>query len=326
MQHRVRYCSLEIDPGMIRITVVQAGTEHSRNGNPGLERNLDLLLELARASTRETPDLVVFPEYSTLGWPYPPEAVVNGSAETIPGSGPQFARYVRLARDIATPVLGWLVERDGERLYNTAFLLLPDGQVLGKYRKVQANLGEQINWGWSQGERFQVLSLEQPGVPGTLPFRFGVSICADMWFPETVRCNELLGAELVIHQSIADDMGHLVPARAFDSGIPIVMCIFNGGSYAVDATGQLLGKAPATDPAWLTVTLDLRQVKVELSSRLGGRRRQASLRTLRNVAAYDILTDPATRPDWVEVFCHADGSDVTEEELRQRFGARYRRR
>jgi hypothetical protein len=58
----------------------------------------------------------------------------------------------------------------------------------------------------------------------------------------------------------------------------------------------------------------------------GGRRRQAALRTLRNVAAYDILTDPATRPDWVEVFCRADGSDVTEEERRQRFGARYRRR
>ena len=73
-------------------------------------------------------------------------------------------------------------------------------------------------------------------------------------------------------------------------------------------------------------TLDPRLANVELSSRLGGRRRQASLRTLRNVAAYDILTDPATRPDWVDVFCHADGSDVTEEELRQRFGSRCRRR
>ena len=103
------------------------------------------------------------------------------------------------------------------------------------------------------------------------------------------------------------------------------MCIFNGGSYAVDTAGRS-GKAPATDPAWLAFTLALHHVKVEQSSRLGGRRRQASLRSLRNVAAYDILTSPATQPEWVEVFCHADGSDVTEEELRNRFGARYRQR
>jgi len=38
-----------------------------------------------------------------------------------------------------------------------------------------------------------------------------------MWFPETVRCEELAGADVILHVSIADDMGHLIPARAFDS-------------------------------------------------------------------------------------------------------------
>ena len=55
---------------------------------------------------------------------------------------------------------------------------------------------------------------------------------------------------MILHQSIADDMGHIVPTRAFDSGMPIVMTIFRGGSYAIDAQGKLLSKLPAEKPGW----------------------------------------------------------------------------
>jgi predicted amidohydrolase len=302
--------------GEVRIAAVQAGTDHSAAGNPGIECNLGRLLEVARAAAREGPDLIVFPEYSTIGWPYPPEAVVNGSAETIPGAGPLYGRYVDLARETGIHLLGWLVERDGERLFNTSFLLRGDGSFAGKYRKVQANLGEQTWWGWSQGSAFQVLDAGR--------FRFGVSICSDMWFPETVRCNDLLGAEVVIHQSIADDMQHVVPVRALDSAIPIVMCIFKGGSYAVDAQGQILAKAPSEVATSQTFALDL--AAHEVAPKYGGWHPRAGLRNVRNPAAYAVLTDPSTRPPWTEVFCHPDGRPATEAELRQRFGPRYRER
>ena len=122
------------------------------------------------------------------------------------------------------------------------------------------------------------------------------------------------------HQVEAGHEGEQLPAGArLEAGI--------GRDAGPGAAGQARRQLPAVREA---LRLPAKRPDagdgVERSSRLGGRRRQAALRTLRNVAAYDILTDPATRPDWVEVFCNADGSDVTEEELRRRLGARYRRR
>ncbi|MBM4026796.1 MAG: carbon-nitrogen hydrolase family protein, partial [Planctomycetes bacterium] len=223
------------DPNrVVRIVVLQAGRAHSKQGNPGSEANFHLLAGLAREAAKSQPDLIVFPEYAISGWPYPREEIINGLAETIPGDGPWYLRYQALARETRTALLGWLVEKEGDKLYNCSFLVDPNGAFVGKYRKVQANLGEQTWWGWSQGESFQ--PIEYRGV------KYGISICADMWFPETVRCEELLGAHVIVHVSIADDMMHIIPTRAFDSEIPIVLAIFNGGSYAVDPQGKLLDK------------------------------------------------------------------------------------
>jgi predicted amidohydrolase len=298
----------------VTVAVLQAGDDHSRKGNPGPEANWALFERLAREAAASSRDLIVFPEYAISGWPYPPEAEMNGLAEPVPGDGSWYRRYAALAREIGVPLLGWLVERNGDRLYNACFLLDASGALVGKYRKVHANLGEQTWWGWSQGEAFR--PIEHDGV------RYGTSICADMWFPETVRCNELLGADLVIHQSIADDMGHLLPARAYDSEMPIVAAIFNGGSYAVDTRGELLGKLPAASPGW--TAFELQPFRVRTHRKYGGLWiPRLGHRNLRNVGAYGVLVDPTTRPPWTDVFLDSEGHPQTREQLLVRFSGRY---
>jgi len=299
---------------VVKIAVLQAGTAHSRKGNPGLGANFDLFAGLARRAAAEKPDIIVFPEYAITGWPYPPESVMNGVAETIPGDGRWFRRYVALARELRTAILGWLVERGEGKLYNAAFLLDEKGRLRGKYRKVHANLGEQTWWGWSKGRSFEPIEYE--GV------KYGVSICADMWFPETVRCEELLGADVVIHLSIADDMGHLIPARAFDSRIPIVAAIFNGGSYAVDGKGKLLGKLPAKTAQFKVFSI--RPFVRHLGFKYGGIWDiKAGGLNLRNVRAYSILVDPSTRPPWTQVFFDRRGRPQSRKQLMARFHGRY---
>ena len=298
----------------ITVAVLQAGRDHGKDGNPGLEANFGLLANLARDAASASPDLMVFPEYAISGWPYPPEDVINGLAEPVPGNGPWYRRYADLARTVGTALLCWVVEADAGRLYNASFLLDRTGAFVGKYRKVQANLGEQTWWGWSQGESFE--PVEHDGV------RYGISICADMWFPETVRCEELLGADLIIHQSIADDMGHIIPTRAFDSGIPIVAAIFNGGSYAVDAQGELLGKLPAETPGW--TAFELQPFKIRTHTKYGGQWiPKLGHKNLRNVAAYRELTDPSTRPPWTAVFLDREGRPQSRAQLLDRFKGRY---
>lgn len=305
------------DPkSQVTLAVLQAGRNHSKGGNPGLEANFALFADLTRkaAASQPRPDLICFPEYALSGWPYPREEAINGLAEVLPGDGKWYRRYRELAREVEVPLLCWLVESADGKLYNTAFLLDGQGIFQGSYRKVHANLGEQTWWGWSQGSRFTLLDLG--GV------RYGVSICADMWFPETVRCQELLGADVVLHLSIGDDMGHLIPARAFDSRLPIVAAIFQGGSYAVDGEGKLLGKLPADAAGWKSFTLT--PFRRQLGKKYGGVWDiKKGHQNLRNVGAYEVLTDPSRRPPWTEVFLDEEGRSQTREQLLKRFGGRY---
>ena len=303
------------DPGRkVRIAVLQAGEEIGEKENPGFEANFAMFAKLAREAAVDRPDLIVYPEYAISGWPYPSGEKINELAESIPGDGPWYQRHVALAKEIQTPILGWLVGRANGKLVSTSFLIDGAGKFVGSYNKVQCNLGEQTWWGWSQGEAFRLIELN--GV------RYGVSICSDMWFPETVRCYELLGADVVLHQSIGDDMSHLVPARAFDSYLPIVCAINRGGGYAVNARGELLGKLPPENPAWKI--FEIRPFEQHSDRKYGGRWiPEVGHRNLRNIKAYSILTDPRTRPRWTEVFQDNNGQPQTEAELRRRFNGRW---
>lgn len=307
------------DPGrIVSVVALQAGAGHYRKGNPGLEANFALLAGLARdaAAARPRPDLICFPEYAISGWPYPAKKAINSLAEAIPGKGRWYRRYEDLARQTGVPLLGWLVESDGGRLYNTAFLVDGKGGFRGKYRKVHVNLGEQVWWGWSQGDRFQVFELD--GV------KYGVSICADMWFPETVRCLELMGADIVVHLSIGsgDDRGRLIPVRAYDGKLAIVASLFKEGSHAVDARGDSLGRIEGREPAWKAFRVQ--PFPSHLGRKYGGIwDMKKGQQNLRNVGAYAILTDPAARPPWTEVFMDNQGKPQTREQLLERFQGVY---
>lgn len=301
---------------IVTIAVLQAGSNHYKTGNPGLKANFDLFTELARqvAASKPHPDLICFPEYAVSGWPYPHQEIINSLAESIPGNGHWYLRYKDLAREIGTPLLCWLVESENNKLYNTAFILGREGEFKGKYRKVHANLGEQTWWGWSQGKSFEVIELDS--------VRYGVSICADMFFPETVRCYELMGADAVLHLSIGDDMGHVIPVRAFDSKLPIVDAIFKGGSYAVDGEGKLLGKLSGEEAGWKS--FQIYPFREYFGKKYGGiwdiKKGQQNVR---NLAAYSILTDPSTRPSWAEIFMDDAGRHQTREQLLKRFHGCY---
>ncbi len=298
----------------ITIVALQAGRSHSSEGNPGTAANFECFSRMAREAAKNKPDLILFPEYALLGWPYPSAEVVSTLAEAVPGDGPWYQRYRRLARELRTPLAGWMLEAADGKLYNCAFVLNAQGDFVGKYRKVHANLGEQTWWGWSQGDSFQPIELN--GI------KFGFSICADMWFPETVRCSELHGADVILHQSIADDMQHLVPTRAIDSKLPIVMSIFQGGCYAVDAQGQILDKLPVDEPGWQAFSI--RPFTREIGTKYGGQWNiKLGWQNVRNPSAYEILVDPRTRPAWTSVFFDHEGAAQSREQLISRFNGRY---
>ncbi len=111
-------------------------------------------------------------------------------AEPVP-DGPSTRRLMDLARGHGMTVGAGLVERDGDRLYNTYVVAMPDGQVR-RHRKIQAFEHEHI----AAGSEYTVFDTPE-GV------RVGVLICYDNNIIENVRITALAGAQVLLapHQT-----------------------------------------------------------------------------------------------------------------------------
>lgn len=145
-------------------------------------------------------DMVLLPELATFG-PAP------RFAETLPG--PTENKYAELAREAGVWLCnGSLFERDGGNIYNTSSVIAPSGKVHCRYRKVYPFLPYEE--GVSSGSNFTVFDI--PGVG-----RFGLSICYDMWFPESIRALVWQGAEVILHPTLTNTIDRdieLAMARA----------------------------------------------------------------------------------------------------------------
>lgn len=77
------------------------------------------------------------------------------------------------------------------RIYNTAVVISPEGEIVATYRKLfpfRPYEPEEV----AAGTEFCVFDVPDAG-------RFGLSICYDMWFPETTRQLTSMGAEVILH-------------------------------------------------------------------------------------------------------------------------------
>jgi len=94
------------------------------------------------------------------------------------------------------------------KLYNTASVIAPTGEVVRRYRKMFPFRPYEAEV--TGGTEFCVFDV--PGVG-----RFGLSICYDIWFPETTRQLTSLGVEVLLHPVLTgtiDREAELTIARA----------------------------------------------------------------------------------------------------------------
>jgi formamidase len=181
------------------------------------------------------------------------------SAEPIPG--PLTERLCALARKTGK----WLVpgsmhEQEGDKLYNTAVVISPMGEIVAKYRKMFPWLPYES--GTTPGDQFCVFDIPNVG-------RFGLCICYDMWFPEVSRTLAWMGVEVILQPTLT---------TTSDRELELIMCranaLFNqcyfisvngigtwggGRSTFIDPDGRVLQEAGANQTI-LTEIIDLDHV------------------------------------------------------------------
>lgn len=151
--------------------------------------NLDAMAHQIRVVARRFPwvEMIVFGELCALG----PD---SAQAQSLPGSTED--RFCTLAQEHGLWLLpGTLFERYDDRVFNTAPVIAPDGQVVTRYRKIYPFCPYET--GVSAGEDCVTFQVPDVGV-------FGVSICYDAWFPETSRTLAWKGAEVILHPTLTN--------------------------------------------------------------------------------------------------------------------------
>jgi predicted amidohydrolase len=212
--------------------------------------------------------MVLFSELAALG--------PRHEAEPLPG--PTEARLCALARETGLWLIpGSLFERAdgpaGDLVYNTTSVIDPQGEVIGRFRKLFPFRPYERDV--AGGSDFCVFDVPEVG-------RFGVSICYDMWFPETTRTLAAMGAEVILHPTMTDTIDRDVElsiARA--SAVTNQVYFFDingvgdggvGRSIVCDPSGYVLHQA-AAGAEIISIDVDLERVRRErergLRSNLG---------------------------------------------------------
>jgi formamidase len=178
------------------------------------------------------------------------------NSESIPG--PLTERLCALARKTGQ----WLVpgsmwELEGDKLYNTAIVISPDGEIAAKYRKMFPWLPYEA--GTTPGDEFCVFDIPDVG-------RFGLCICYDMWFPEVSRQLAWMGAEVILQPTLTPTSDRELELAMARANALFNQCYFvsvngigtwgGGRSTIIDPDGRVLQEA-STNQTFLTEMLDL---------------------------------------------------------------------
>ncbi|REJ87484.1 MAG: nitrilase [Planctomycetota bacterium] len=257
----------------IRIAAAQFET---RNGDK--EYNLDAMERLVKQAVGLKADVVSFHEVCVPAYSFMRHAerdTIEALAEPVP-EGPSTRRLKDMSSRFDVPILAGLVERDGERLYNT-YVCVDGDRLVAKFRKLHAFISPHI----SCGNEYVTFDLKG--------WRCSILICYDnnlacnvqavaelgadiLFMPHVTCCLEwpIPGSGLVsrelwenrdadpvsLRQEFQGPKGRewlmkWVPARAYDNGLYAVFTnpvgldddqVRNGNAMIVDPNGDVIAE------------------------------------------------------------------------------------
>jgi len=150
------------------------------------EYNLRKMVEMVSGAKA---DLLVFPELATSGYVFNDKKEVESMAENG-ASGETTKIFKKLSAENNCSYAVGFVERDDDKLFNSALLVNPNGEIF-IYRKIHLFF-EEKKWFAGGDIGFEVF-------PAKAGIKIGMMICFDWIFPEAARTLALKGAQIIVH-------------------------------------------------------------------------------------------------------------------------------
>ncbi len=276
---------------MARIVTVGAAQLGPLQKSDDRKVAVDRMIALLRHAKEKSCQLVVFPELALTTffprWYIEDQADIDANFEReMPG--PETQPLFDTARDFGMAFyLGYaeLIEDNGRlRRFNTTILVGPEGQIIGKYRKIHlpghGDFDERRGHQHLEKRYFEVGNLGfrvWPALGGNV----GMAICNDRRWPETFRVLGLQDAELVLIgyntptvDALSDEPTHLrmfhnhltMQAGAYQNSTWVVGVAkagvedehpLMGGSVIIAPTGEIVAQAYTTGDELVVADCDL---------------------------------------------------------------------
>jgi len=268
------------------------------------QANLAKIEDMARRAALAGADMIVFPECCVSGYPVTPDLSreVLALAETVvgPDRGPTARFLEKLSSELGLYLVVGLPERRGDVVSNSAVSVSPQTGVIGTFQKM--HLWPPDREFFRPGDTFNVY--EGPG--GT----YGVVICYDIEFPESIRSLALQGARTAVVPNACMVPWQEYPrvycrARAMENQIFVAVANylgkvedveFFGGSVIADPYGRIIAEAGTAEAVLVAdVDLDLARRVTEELDYLNQRRPETYGALTESPGAPKVETDTAAQ-------------------------------
>ena len=262
------------EPDSVRVALLQI------NPTVGdLEGNARLIADAARAAWRRGARVALAPELALCG--YPPEdlllrpAFLRANAAALEALARSVADCDGLHLVVGHPWEGGAAGHDVDvrsksvsvpRVFNAASVLA-GGRVAATYCK-----RELPNYQVFDERRYFVSGRDAGLAPVVFEaggVKFGVLICEDAWFDEPAQLAKAAGADVLcalnaspFHLGKPVEREERMALRARANALPLLFAhmtggqdevVFDGGSFAVDAQGEIVARAPLFESTTLMV-------------------------------------------------------------------------
>ena len=254
---------------------------------PDADELAGVLTDAIGTAAGEGAQVVFLPELTLSKYPAHERATGRPAdkAEQLT-SGPTYALAARAAKTHGVFVHASLYQNadaagadDGLGL-NTAILVSPDGEVVGRTHKlhIPVSAGYYEDTYFRQGPATDPYPVYEVADLGGA--RLGLPTCWDEWFPELARAYSLGGAELLVYPTAIGSeptfpdfdtqplWQQVIVANGITAGTFMVVpnrtgnegeLTFYGSSFVSDPYGRVLVQAPRDEEAVLVADLDLEQ-------------------------------------------------------------------
>ncbi|ADW19233.1 Nitrilase/cyanide hydratase and apolipoprotein N-acyltransferase [Desulfobulbus propionicus DSM 2032] len=191
------------------------------------EANRQQLLDLCHVAGKKGVQMVVAPEMVISGYSFADMRDVAPYVEAV--DGPTLSEVGKICRHYGMYACIGMAERDPANgiLYNSAFVLDAEGEIVCRYRKMNA----EFRWA-CPGNPYENNTFDTPWG------RMGVLICSDSYHSLMARVTALRGANLLLVLANWPPLGldplEIWRARALENGLFVLACNRTGKDLLMD--------------------------------------------------------------------------------------------